>query len=144
MKPMGAYTANSAMTLRHSYATQTLSGVDFFAEDAYASAVNNNPTSNTYWIVGAVKAGPSNFTNGISIVLKMVITVHFYGRKPLVSPAASIHRTDQDYPPYPPPVPVYMVPAPTPTPPLAPRTVSASAPGSPVIQTQISQAAPPN
>lgn len=112
MKPMGSYTANSAVSLRHSYATQTLSGVDFFAEDAYASAVNTNPTANTYWIVGAVRAGPSNFIYGVSVVLKMVITVHFYQRKPLVSPAASIHRPQLESDPYPPPIPVYMVPAP--------------------------------
>jgi len=114
MKPMGAYTANSTVILRHSYATQTLSGVDFFAEDAYAAAVNANPTSNTYWVIGAVKAGPSNFTNGVSLVVKTVITVHFYQRKVLASPAAILHRPQQEQVDYPPPIPVYMVPAPTP------------------------------
>lgn len=106
-RPLGAYTGNSTATLRHSMATQTLSGVDFFAEDGYASEVNNSPTLNTYWILGAVKAGPSNFTYGFSLVVKLTMTVHFYGRKPLASPAAILHRRDtSDI--YPAPIPVYL------------------------------------
>lgn len=111
---LGAFSANSTRSLRHSYATQTLSGVDFFAEDGYASAVNNNPTLNTYWILGAVKAGPSNFTFGVALVVKLVLTVHFYGRKPLASPAATIHRRAIETI-YPPPMPVYITNPPTPT-----------------------------
>ncbi len=117
MRPLGAFGANSSATLRHSYATQTLSGVDFYAEDDYAASVTANPAKNTYWMIGLVKAGPSNFSYGVSIVLKMVITVHFYGRKPLASPSLSIHRPDAETEDYPPPIPVYMVPAPLPTPP---------------------------
>lgn len=106
-RSLGPFTGNAASTLRHSYATQTLSGVDFFAEDGYASDVNNNPTLNTYWVLGAVKAGPGNMVNGIALVVKLVLTVHFYGRKPLVSPAAKLHRNEADEP-YPAPIPVYL------------------------------------
>lgn len=122
-RPLGAFQANSAASLRHSMSTQTLSGVDFFAEDGYASAVNNSPTLNTFWILGAVKAGPSNFTYGLAVIVKLVMTVHFYGRKPLASPAALLHRRETPTT-YPPPIPVYLTnppttplpPAPTPSP----------------------------
>lgn len=128
MISLGPYTANSAGTLRHSFATQKLTGVDFYAEDAYAAPVNNNPASNVYWVLGAVKAGPSNFSSGlgVAVVVKMVITVHFYGRKPLVSPSAQLHRVTQDNIEYPPPIPVYMVPVPTPPvgPPMLPKQSS--------------------
>lgn len=106
-RSLGPFTGNAAATLVHNYSTQTLSGVDFFAEDSYAADVNANPTANTYWILGAVKAGPGNMTVGIALVVKMVITVHFYGRKPLVSPSAALHRREAEIP-YPAPIPVYL------------------------------------
>lgn len=106
-RSLGPFTGNAASTLTHNYSTQTLSGVDFFAEDAYASDVNATPTANTYWILGAVKAGPGNMAVGVALIVKMIITVHFYGRKPLVSPSATIHRREAEEP-YPAPIPVYL------------------------------------
>lgn len=150
MRSLGAYNGNGASSLRHSFATQQLTGVDFYAEDAYAAPVNNNPASNTYWVIGAVKAGPSNFTSGlgVAIVLKLTLTVHFYGRKPLASPAATFHHHADEPSTYPLPIPVYMVSPPlstlTPPPTTTSKTVLALAPGSPAIQTQTLQAASPS
>lgn len=145
MKSLGPYNGNGAASLRHSFVTQALTGVDFYADDAYAAPVNNSPASNTYWILGAVKTGPNNFSTGlgVAVVLKMVITVHFYGRKPLVSPAAKIHRVSDETALSPPPIPVFMVAPPTPFTPTPPpiRSVLAQAPGSPVIPNQTSQVA---
>lgn len=113
-RPIGGYQGNSASTLTHFCTTQRMSGVATTAEDGYSSLVTTNPIENWFWVICLSKAGVSTLSNGVSLVVKIEMTVHFYDRKTLATTLYR-HVTRADPPAvFPPPIPVYLT-----TPPAA-------------------------
>lgn len=113
-RTIGGFQGNSAGVLEHNMTTQRMSGVATTAEDGYSALVNANPVENWFWVISLVKGGVSTITNGVSILVKIEMTVHFYDRK--ILPAILKVREAALDPPdtFPPPIPVYITQPPTP------------------------------
>lgn len=106
-RTIGGYQGNSAGTMSHYCTTQQIAGVTTTAEDGYSSLTTTNPLENWYWVICAAKAGVSTISNGVSMLVKIEMTVHFYDRKVLAT-ILSAH-TNVDAPDtFPPPIPVYL------------------------------------
>lgn len=108
-KSLAGYQGSASGTLTHYCTTQQISGVATTAEDGYSALVTTNPLENWYWVIVLAKAGVSTLTNGISVLVRIETTVHFYDRKTFTT-ALSAHKGNVSDPAsFPPPMPVYMV-----------------------------------
>jgi len=113
-RTIGGFQGNSAGFLSHAMSTQKMSGVTTTAEDGYSSLTTTNPVENWFWVISGVKGGVSTITNGVSILVKIEITCHFYDRR--ILPAVLGQRTSSlaEPAPFPPPIPVYITNPPPP------------------------------
>lgn len=115
---ISGYQGNASSTVSHYMTTQRMAGVQTTAEDGYSALVSTNPVENWYWVIGLAKAGIINFTNGVSMIIKVECTVHFYDRKVLEATLSKVHTNQAEPTSYPPPIPVYLTNAPVPPAPL--------------------------
>jgi len=143
-KSVGGYQGSSAGFLSHYATTQQMSGVTTTAEDGYTSLVTTNPVENWYWVICLAKAGVSTITNGVSMIVKIETTVHFFDRKVLTTTLSQFRGNVDPPTTFPPPMPVYLTNPPAPDRNVAvvsdpePRPNGSTGPSGPVYKTKSS------